>query len=315
MIYLGGDKWPAEYHNAIFMNNINGARLNIDVLQKSGSGYVGKHHQDFMAMNDSWSQWLNFKYDASGSVFAIDWYDKNQCHSPNPDVHDKTLGRIFKISHESDIFVTENLYTASDLELARYQTHPNEWYARHSRIILQERGAKGKATRALKDMLENDPKITHRLRALWTLHAVGGLDEKMMLALLSDSDEYMRSWTIQLLAEDKAVSTEVMGQFVEMAKQDASPMVRLYLVSAVMRLEPDQRWEVLSALSQRAEDAEDHNLPLMLWYALEPLTDRDAKRALDLAENAKIPILLQYTVDKLGEKNVSKSSDSNQAHH
>ncbi len=102
MIYLGGNSWPKEYRNEIFMNNINGARMDIDHFERAGSGYLATHRPDFLVMNDSWSQWLNFKYDPSGSVYAIDWYDKNQCHSPNPDVHDKTMGRIFKITHEND---------------------------------------------------------------------------------------------------------------------------------------------------------------------------------------------------------------------
>ena len=49
---------------------------------------------------------INFRYGPDGSVFVIDWYDKNQCHSNNPDLHDKTLGRIFKISHERDKWIT-----------------------------------------------------------------------------------------------------------------------------------------------------------------------------------------------------------------
>ena len=315
MIYLGGDNWPAEYRDAIFMNNINGARLNIDELKKSGSGYVGLHHADFMAMNDSWSQWLNFKYDASGSVFAIDWYDKNQCHSPNPDVHDKSLGRIFKISHQKDVFVKEDLYEATDLELANYQTHANEWYARQSRMILQERGGNRKSQKALQAILATDPDVTHQLRALWTLHAMGAMAEKEMHALLTNPNEYIRSWTVQLLAENKSVSTETLLKFTEMAKADSSPMVRLYLVSAMLRLQPEMRWDVLTALSQRTEDAEDHNLPLMLWYALEPLTDLDAGRALEMAEKTTIPILLEYTMQKLGEKNVSATPDSSPTHH
>jgi putative membrane-bound dehydrogenase-like protein len=315
MIYLGGDNWPAEYHDAIFMNNINGARLNIDELEASGSGYIGKHHPDFMAMNDSWSQWLNFKYDASGSVFAIDWYDKNQCHSPNPDVHDKSLGRIFKISHDKDVFVRENLYEATDLELANYQTHKNEWYARQSRMILQERGGNRKAQKSLKAILASDPEITHQLRALWTLHGMGAMSDKELHILLAYPNEYIRSWVIQLLAEDKTVSGETLDKFTEMAKADASPVVRLYLVSAMLRLQPEMRWDVLAALSQREEDAEDHNLPLMLWYALEPLTDLDARRASSLVQDANVPILLEYTMRKLGEKNVMAPQESSPSHH
>ena len=109
MIYLGGDTWPAEYRSAIFMNNIHGHRANVDALERKGSGYAATHGKDFLNANDTWSQMLNFRYGPDGSVHVIDWYDKNQCHSSNPDVHGKTLGRIFRISHVSDRFVKVDL--------------------------------------------------------------------------------------------------------------------------------------------------------------------------------------------------------------
>ena len=50
-----------------------------------------------------------------------------------------------------------------------------------------------------------------------------------------------------------------------------------------------------------AEDAEDHNLPLMYWYAAEPLAVEDSGRLLALAEKAKIPLmLLAYSVQRIG---------------
>jgi hypothetical protein len=75
--------------------------VNVDILERNGSGYIAKHDEDFLLINDTWSQWLNFRDSPGGSVYSIDWYDKNQCHSPNPDVHEQTLGRIFRISHET----------------------------------------------------------------------------------------------------------------------------------------------------------------------------------------------------------------------
>jgi putative membrane-bound dehydrogenase-like protein len=245
MIYLGGDNWPKEYRNEIFMNNINGARLNIDHFERNGSGYVASHKPDFMAMNDSWSQWLNFKYDPSGSVWAIDWYDKNQCHSPNPDVHDKTMGRIFKISHENDKWVQADLSKASDMELVNYQLHRNEWYVRQARTILQERGPNKKVHKALKEILAKNPDETRKLRALWTLHVTKGLTEKELTDLLASDGEYVRSWAIQLITEGKTVSPETLKRFVELAKTDNSSLVRLYLTSGMLRLDPNQRWDVL----------------------------------------------------------------------
>ncbi len=298
MVYLGGS-WPQEYRNEIFMNNINGARFNRDHPQRAGSGYVVQHRPDFMAMNDSWSQWLNFKYDASGSVFAIDWYDKNQCHSPNPDVHDKTMGRIFKIQHENDKWVQVDLSKASDMELVNHQLNANEWYVRQARTILQERGPNKKVHKALKKILAENPDPTRKLRALWALHVTKGLTEKEMNELLANDNEYVRSWTIQLLAENKTVSSETLNRFTDLAKKDNSALVRLYLASAMLRLEPGQRWNVVEALVQKAEDKEDHNLPLMLWYAAEPLAVLDTKRALQMAETSKMTKHLPYTIQRV----------------
>ncbi len=307
MIYLGGNSWPKEYHNNIFMNNINGAKLNIDQLTRSGSGYVGSHKKDFMAMNDSWSQWLNFKYDASGSVFAIDWYDKNQCHSSNPDVHDKTMGRIFKISHENDKWVQVDLAKASDMELVNYQLSANEWFVRQSRTILQERGGNKQVHEALKAILNTNPDATRKLRALWTLHVTKGLTEKEMTDLLSNPSEYVRSWAIQLLLENKSITDETLKQLNILAQNDNSALVRLYLAAAMQRLEPSKRWEVVEALVQKVEDKADHNQPLMVWYAAEPLSEIDIKRAILMAEKAKMPKFLLYTIQRVGAINTEES--------
>jgi putative membrane-bound dehydrogenase-like protein len=307
MIYLGGNNWPKEYHNNIFMNNINGARLNIDELTREGSGYVGKHKKDFMPMNDSWSQWLNFKYDPSGSVFAIDWYDKNQCHSSNPDVHDKTMGRIFKISYETDKWVQADLRKATDLELVNYQLNPNEWYVRQARTILQERGGNKQVHDALKVILNTNPDISRKLRALWTLYVTNGFSEKELIDLLSNQSEYIRSWAIQFLAENKSISSDVLKQFGVMAKNDKSALVRLYLASAMQRIEPNERWDVVEALAQKTEDISDHNLPLMIWYAAEPLADVDAKRAIQMAEKSPIPKFLEYMKKRTGNNSTNDS--------
>ena len=307
MIYLGSEKWPAAYRNNIFMNNIHGSRVNMDVLTRKGSGYVASHGEDFLLTNDTWSQWLNFKYDQSGSVFAIDWYDKNQCHSPNPDVHQKTMGRIFKISHSTDQWKKVDLYKASDKELVECQLNKNDWYVRQARQILQERGPNKKVHKMLKEILANNPDETRKLRALWALHVTKGLEEKDLLDLLSNESEYVRSWAIQLIAEDKNPSEAAMKRFAELAANDKSALVRLYLTSALQRVDPAKRFEILEALVQHEEDKEDHNLPLMLWYALEPTVPVDMNQALAIAVKAKAPKILSYTKDRLTAINTPES--------
>ena len=307
MIYLGGDSWPAEYRNRIFMNNINGSRVNVDHLERKGSGYTGIHQNDFVVTNDSWSQWLNFRYGPDGSVFVIDWYDKNQCHSPNPDVHDKTMGRIFKITHRNDQWVQADLSKLSGTALVDLQLHQNDWYVRHARQILQERGPNRKVHKGLRNILDNNPDVTRKLRALWALHVTKGISEKDLVKLLAHESEYIRSWSIQLLAEDNSISPEAIQRFADMARRDQSPLVRLYLTSALQRIAPEQRWDIVAGLFGWSEDKDDHNLPLMVWYAFEPLVKLDMERAMALALKAELPNILPYAIRCAGAVGTDES--------
>ncbi len=300
MFYLGNKHWGID-RNAIFMNNINGFRVNMDITERSGSGYVASHGKDFINTNDFWSQWINFRITPSGSVFAIDWYDKNQCHSPNPDVHDKTLGRIFKITHQQDKWVTVDLAKKTDQELVEYQLHENEFYVVHSRRLLQERGANGAVHTSLWKIFNDNPDITRKLRALWVLHVTKGINEKQALDLLNHADENIRAWAIQLIAEEQNVPANARGKFEALAKSDTAALVRLYLAAALQRMEPDQRWGIVKNLSIRGEDATDQNIPLMVWYALEPLVALDAKRATELAQSAKLPNLQDFVSRRIAD--------------
>ncbi len=308
MVYLGGNTWPAEFRNTIFMNNINGAKLNNDLLVKSGSGYIGSHKKDFLAMNDSWSQWLNMKYDQNGSVYAIDWYDKNQCHSSNPDVHDKTMGRIFKITNEKDGYAKVDLRKKTDMELVDYHLNSNEWYVRNARSILQEKGENPAVASALKNILNKNPDITRKLRALWSLQVINGISENELVELLTNPDENIRAWAIQFLCEKKVVSPSTLAKFETLSKTEKSPLVHLYLLSGMLRISPESRWNVLENLSQKEEDKTDHNIPLMFWYTAEPLAIIDANRAIALAEKAKFPKILNYMIQRVGSINTEESN-------
>jgi hypothetical protein len=61
----------------------------------------------------------------------------------------------------------------------------------------------------------------------------------------------------------------------------------------------DKRKPVLLNLIAHAEDADDHNLPLMYWYALEPVVGSDRTFAIQAMAGAKIPKLRQFTTRRI----------------
>ena len=311
MIYLGG-AWPEEYRNQLFMNNIHGARLNLDKLTPRGSGYEGDGLPDFCRTNDLWSQILYLRYGPDGQVYMIDWYDRNQCHHGNVPGHDRSNGRIFKISYGTSRAEPVDLGQATDDQLVQYQLHENDWYVRTARRLLQERAAAGKLTvrarEGLQKIATTHADATRRLRGEWALHVTGGIPAPVVDTLLRDSDPHVRGWMVQLLCEQEA-GADVPARLARLAAQDPSPVVRLYVASALQRLPVDQRWDSLQGLLSHAEDVDDHNLPLMDWYAIEPLAEVDASRALAITANGKIPLVHEFMIRRIGSLGTAESLD------
>jgi len=284
LIYLGGD-WPAEYQGSIFMNNIHGARLNRDVFKAKGSGFIGMHAPDFLLANDSWSQIVSLKQAPDGGVYLLDWYDKNQCHRGEVDLHDRSNGRIFKITYGPPRRVEVDLAKAEDDELLA-ALGEDEWSARHARRILQERGSREEIREHLEEMLAGfAARPWVRVRALCALHTICGLEEGDLMDAFEDPDPSVRAWAVRLGAESGRVSPVILGRYAELARTDPSAEVRLAIASALQRLPEGDRWKPLEGLLGQAVDANDPNLPLMIWYAAEPLGGKDPGRAMKLVES------------------------------
>ena len=291
MIYLG-DSFPKSYRDTLFMCNIHGNRVNNDVLERAGSGYVGHHGKDFLLSGDEWFRGLSVKYGPEGAVYVSDWYDKFACHQQKP--QDRTNGRVYRVAYKDTKPVAVDLSKLKSDELVKLQLHDNDWYVRQARRILQERGADPAVHAALAKILAENPDETRKLRALWALHVTDGLIETIALEQLKSPHEHVRAWTIQLLAEKKSSSKTALEKLGALAKEDKSPVVRLYLASAAQRLQAEDRWGILEGLVGHEEDNADPNLPLLVWYALEPLVAQDTARALALVPKCKLAKVVQY---------------------
>ncbi|MDG2385114.1 MAG: FG-GAP-like repeat-containing protein [Pirellulaceae bacterium] len=299
MIYLG-DNWPHQYRNSIFMTNLLGNRINNDVLHRVGSGYVASHGHDFLFANDQWFRCINQRLAPDGSVYLIDWYDKQACHRDDKERWDRTNGRVYQVAYGEVKPRSVDLSKLSDGQLANLQLHENEWQVRVSRRILQERAAAKKLNHeavrhVLLPILKDHPSVSRRLRATWVLHVCGLLhaeDRTFLLNAEGRKSEYLRAWAIQLDAEDG--QADDLGKWIPLAAGDDSPLVRLYLASALQRLPLDDRWQIAKGLLQHADDAADQNVPLMIWYGVEPLVPHNVDRALALVTGSKIPVVRQF---------------------
>jgi putative heme-binding domain-containing protein len=239
---------------------------------------------------------VTLRYGPDGGVFASDWSDTGECHSTQNTRRE--TGRIYKITYGTPKPVSVDLAKLSDLELVELQQHRNDWYVQHARRLLQERAAAGRdltaAAQRLQAMYGNETDIPRKLRALWALAVIGHAPAEFLQSQLHHESESIRAWAVRLLCEDQHPSAAALATFADMAAHDSSPYVRLYLASCLQRLPIAQRWPIAEALLKHGEDADDHNLPLMNWYAVEPLVEADLPRFVKLAGITQIPLVARH---------------------
>ncbi|MFP6888103.1 MAG: PVC-type heme-binding CxxCH protein, partial [Opitutales bacterium] len=303
MIYQG-DNWPAKYRGKIFTANFHGRRLNCDRLERSGAGYVGKHEPDFLKIKDLWFRGIELDYAFDGSVYLLDWSDVGECHE-NDGLH-RSSGRIYRITHGETAPKPVNLAKLDSVELAKLQLHDNERYVRHARRLLQERAVAGEELTEieakLEEILADNPDVTRKLRALWSLYSIGAADEKSLLSLLDHDEEHVRVWAIQFLVDKGVPSNKATTALAKLAQNEKSSLVRLYLASALRKLPMEKRWPLATALVQSKDLAQDPMFPLLLWYGIEPAVAENSIAALKLVAASEIPKLRQFIPRRLAEK-------------
>lgn len=337
LIY-GGTNWPEDYRGRLFTLNFHGRRMNRERLERSGSGYVARHEPDCFLAGDEWFRGIDLAAAPDGSVVVLDWSDIGECHE-HDGVH-RSSGRLYRITHGTPRHPAQDdpsladLGSLDDVSLVALQSHPDEWFSRRSRLVLAERSRDGgvgdEAETALRSAFEAADSITvgrpepsiRRVRALLSLHAIGRAEPDWLIELLDHDDEHVRTWAVRLLTEgwpldaalgpvpsvDPTVPSLVKRQWrshaptlLRAARYDPSGLVRLALASTLQRLPVDQRPSLAMALGSRDEDADDHNLPLLVWHGLVPVAETAPHALVDVARSCRWPVTRRLISRRLAE--------------
>ena len=307
MIYQA-DNWPAQYRGRLFTLNLHGRRVNEERLERSGSGYVGKHEPDLFSVGDPWFRGIDLIQGPDGGVFVSDWSDTGECHDQDG-IH-RTSGRIYKVTYgEPKKPAFGDLTKLPPTVLLPLLFDSNEWLARHARQELADRRAAGldaatvsELAQALRGRFSSEPTTSGKLHALWALHVLRVLNADQLIALTENTDEHIRSWAVRLLVEDTGEADPfTVARLVELGRGDPSALVRLYLASALQRLPLDSRRGLADVLVRHGEDAADHNLGLMIWYGIEPLVAARPDVGVALALASRHPVLREYIARRFAE--------------
>jgi putative membrane-bound dehydrogenase-like protein len=318
MIYLA-DQWPQEYRGRLMTLNLHGRRINVDRLERGGSGFVARHQPDIAQADDTWFRGIELSCGPDGSVYVLDWSDTGECHE-HDGIH-RLSGRVYRFTYgDTPGKAQRDLRQASLAELVGLHADVNEWFVRQARRELASRAAAGVDVQAALAELQkrfSAPQADRvsRLRALWTLHTLGAMERDALVKLLGDPDEHLRAWGLRLLvefwpldtvhglvrAQPESTDAELARQLETMARTETSALVRLVLASTLQRLPIHMRPGLAAALASHSDDAEDHNIPKLVWYGLAPLIEDSAATLVPIAVEGRLPQSREWITRSIAE--------------
>lgn len=234
-----GSAYPLAYQgNAFAAEPANNVVVRL-VLEENGAGIRASRpdaasQREFLASTDPWFRPVNFANGPDGCLYVVAMYrEVIEDHSAIPndilkhlDLNSgRDMGRIYRIVPASfDRPKPPRLGHATTAELVAAISHPDSWWRETAQRLLCERQAKDAIESLRKTALES--KLPQgRIHALWTLKALGGLDESTLLPLLGDRDAHVREQALRV-SEGSAGSSIAVAQKMASLADDPSARVR-----------------------------------------------------------------------------------------
>ncbi|MEY3392337.1 MAG: hypothetical protein RLZZ322_1186, partial [Verrucomicrobiota bacterium] len=112
-----GDNFPAPYRGLLIFGNLHGHRLVSDQVVPEGSGFVGRHGNDFLRSNDATFIPVSQRVGPDGALYVSDWSDVQVCHNNTQEIWDRSNGRLYRVGFGNPVSRARDLAKLGDDEL------------------------------------------------------------------------------------------------------------------------------------------------------------------------------------------------------
>lgn len=212
MVYEG-DAWKAEFRGDAFIadagsNLLHRKKLVPGGLQWSARRPADEQNREFLASPDNWFRPVQLGLGPDGNLYVLDMYREVIEHPwslPEPIKKHLDLnsgndrGRIYRIEHkDGNRRRFEPIHRANTAVLAGLLEHSNEWQRRTAAQLLLER-EDGRAIPALESLLADSTVPEARIRALYLLNSLDGLQTVHLAKGLEDKHPSVRRHALRLV--------------------------------------------------------------------------------------------------------------------
>jgi putative heme-binding domain-containing protein len=283
--FFDSDAYPPEYRERLYMGNIHGGCINVDVLRRDGSTYFARPAPDFLEAHDPWFMPVVQKTGPDGCLYVLDWYDRYHCYQDaqrDPRGIDRLRGRLYRVRYKNYKPAGRfDLAKESDDHLIRRLHSPNVYFRDQAQRLLRERNTPEIRAKLQKLILDDESLRKARMHALWALVGTGPLDTCFHQRLLAHKDPGYRAWGVRAAGNAGKVDAAIGAKVVALA-DDPAPDVQLQVAIAARKLDGIDPLPLLLKVLNACR--EDNLIPHIVWQNLHPLLEDHSSEFLRLLE-------------------------------
>jgi len=258
-----GSAYPEEYRGNAFVGDVGGNLVHRKTLGIAGATCVAERADqgvEFLASKDNWFRPVNFANTPNGTLLIIDMYRETIEHPisiPEPIkkhldlTSGKDRGRLYELLADGPRPLRRpKLAAAPAAELVALLADPDAWWRETAQRLLIERKEVAAAP-ALRKLAADRPTPLARLHALWTMDALGVLEDADVAMALADPEPRVRERAAKL-AEGRVKADRALVSNVLPLADDADPMVRFQAALTLGDVNDDPRaLDALAAIARR----------------------------------------------------------------
>lgn len=262
LVYYTGTQFPAKYRGSFFTGDVVTCRIDRNTVIFNGSTPSSKKEEPLLVSKDPWFRPVDIKVGPDGALYIADFYNKIIGHyevALNHPGRDRVSGRIWKVTYKGtephDNLPVIDWSKATITQLLQGLKHPQL----NTRLKVADRLVdtwKEKAITPVKGLLENSD-VVSQVHALWILHRLGSLDDRLLDNALAGSEQVVKIHALRILSERNAISNAHYRQVTD-ALKSGDPFIRRTAAEVLTRFPKPENLGLLMDLYEKTPQEDTH---------------------------------------------------------